>query len=51
MSLKYVPPNSSFLISSIGLIFGLNSTYNTPLSSKLEFFKVIIPSFLSIPEM
>ena len=45
MSLKYVPPNALFLITSIGLMFGLNSIYNTPLSLKLEFFTIFIASF------
>ena len=48
MSLKYVQPNAPFLITSTGVIFGLSSIYNTPLSSKLDFLKIIIASFLSI---
>ena len=39
--------NAPFLITYAGVIFGLKSTYNTPLSSKLEFLKIIIGSFLS----
>ena len=33
MSLKYVLPNAPSLITSIGVLFGLNFIYNTPLSS------------------
>ena len=45
MSLNYVPPNAPFLITSNGVIFGVNSIYNTPLSSKLEFLKIFKASF------
>ena len=37
MSLKYVPPNALFKLISTGVIFGLKSISNTPLSSKLDF--------------
>ena len=49
MSLKYVPPKAPFLITSTGLIFGLNSTYNIPLSLKSEIFEIKTGAFLSTP--
>ena len=42
------PPNLPFLITSTGVIFGLKSIYNAPLSSKLDVFKIIIAFFINI---
>ena len=39
---------SLILITSAGVKFGLKSIYSTPLSSNLDFLKIIIASFLSI---
>ena len=33
----------------MGVLFGLNSIYNTPLSSNTELFRILTASFLLIP--
>ena len=48
MSLKYIPPNASSLIISMGVLFGLNSINNTPLSSNTELFRIFTASLLLI---
>ena len=45
MSLKQVTPNAPSVITSTGVLFGLNSICNTHLSSNTELFRVLTASF------
>ena len=51
MSLKYIPPDAPFLITSTGVLFAPKSIYKTPLSCITELCRILTASFLLIPPL